>query len=829
MPFNFRHGNTLLKHCTALGLSLLIAACSNDKAEHSANSSGQGDHTLIQGNAVKGVIANGIVTLFYENGSGERVVLSTTRTDALGNFSLSVPEQNFEGVQLVAITADAASTMRCDLTMGCSDAGRTVAFGGLLPLPENFSMLGSINPLTGEAYVSPLSHLIILTAQQNPEPLSYETLELASTQVQQNFQLSEDPLLTRTPDLTRLAQEEALSEAQLKQALISAALFDVTLSNEWAENSVALDTLPVADVVLTTSVIAAQLLDLTALNDTGYVSYVANISEETAAYYQELAYEAPTIRSNPSSLILTEGDTGSFNVVAGGTGPFQYQWFKDNAAINGATSASLSFNSASLTDTGVYFVEVSDSQHSVRSLTAVLDVQEPGTPLSITSHPGPQSVMVGGTARFEVSANGTAPLTFQWRRNTIAISGATSSSLILNNVQLTDSGARFDVRVGNATGQIYSSSATLQVSTAPVPATITTQPQSQTLTEGQSLLLQVYATGDSPIRYQWVRGGAIIPGATSSSYQIASVNTSHSGEYYVTVENNSNTQPQRSNTASVLVTEAIAPVAITSHPQDLTVAVGDSANFSVTASGGGYLTYQWIKTDCNAGTGTLINSANNRTLALNNVQMTDAGAYCVRVANGTAPAANSNLATLTVLPNEIPVSILTQPLGQSIYVGESFTLAVAATGGQRLAYQWFKDNNSTPIYTGSSVFSKTNAQFVDAGAYRVRVSNLEGESSATSNEVIVRVNDRPSLLLTWGRPLTRTDGSELSASEIQGYVIEYGYQANNYSSSVPISGADTLSYELGSLRSGTIYVRIATVDSNGLNSPFSAPLIIPIP
>jgi hypothetical protein len=85
---------------------------------------------------------------------------------------------------------------------------------------------------------------------------------------------------------------------------------------------------------------------------------------------------------------------------------------------------------------------------------------------SITTQPSNQSVMVGQTATFSVTATGTGPLSYQWQKNGAAISGATSTSYTTPATTSADSGSTFRVVVTNSVGNSTSNSATLTVSTA---------------------------------------------------------------------------------------------------------------------------------------------------------------------------------------------------------------------------------------------------------------------------------------------------------------------------------------------------------------------------
>lgn len=82
---------------------------------------------------------------------------------------------------------------------------------------------------------------------------------------------------------------------------------------------------------------------------------------------------------------------------------------------------------------------------------------------TISTQPVNQSVLAGATATFSVTATGTAPLTYQWKKGGAAIAGATSSSYTTPATVVGDSGASFTVTVTNSAGAITSSAATLTV------------------------------------------------------------------------------------------------------------------------------------------------------------------------------------------------------------------------------------------------------------------------------------------------------------------------------------------------------------------------------
>ncbi len=148
-------------------------------------------------------------------------------------------------------------------------------------------------------------------------------------------------------------------------------------------------------------------------------------------------------------------------------------------------------------------------------------------------------VTAGQTATFSVSASGTAPLSYQWRKNTTNISGATAASYTTPATTAPDNGAKFDVVVSNGAGSATSNQAILTVNAAPVAPTITTQPANQTVTAGQTATFSVVASGTAPLTYQWQKNGSAISGATATSYTTPVTTTADSGELFRVVVSNS--------------------------------------------------------------------------------------------------------------------------------------------------------------------------------------------------------------------------------------------------------------------------------------------------
>jgi hypothetical protein len=341
--------------------------------------------------------------------------------------------------------------------------------------------------------------------------------------------------------------------------------------------------------------------------------------------------DPPLITAQPTNQTLVLGNPASFLVTATGTEPLIYQWSHEGTDLPDATNATLTIPSAQLSDAGNYVVRVSNLFGTQISSNALLIV---GIVPFVTTQPTNAAVAVGSDAAFTITADGTAPLTFQWTFNGTNVVDATNSTLMLTNVQMTAAG-EYAVQVFNAFGMDQSSNAVLAVGDPPV---ITGQPTNQTLVLGTPASFTVTVTGTEPLNYQWSHQGADLPDATNATLAIPSAQLSDAGNYAVRISNLFGAQ----SSSNALLTVGIVPF-VTTQPTNAAVAVGSDAAFTITADGSAPLTFQW------SFNGTNVTDATNSTLMLTNVQMTAAGEYAVQVFNAFGMDQSSN-AVLEVLP-----------------------------------------------------------------------------------------------------------------------------------------------------------------------------------
>lgn len=355
---------------------------------------------------------------------------------------------------------------------------------------------------------------------------------------------------------------------------------------------------------------------------------------------------------------------------------------------------------------------------------------------AITTQPASAIVKAGQTASFYVASTGTAPINYQWNKNGIPISGATSSTYA-TALTAADDDAKFNVVVSNDAGSATSNTATVTVNTPSLPTgclsssgTWINASLGQTQTgsfrtsfdatpstanmDGVTGLSTGVASGyqslAAAIRFNNTgnidaRNGArftatqAIPYSAGSTYHfVLDVNVpAHTynafvaiGSMQVTIGTHLAFRTQQSRAASLSYLGALTATGkhticnlgvstasksapvITSQPVSVTVPAGQSANFSVSASEIG-LTYQWKKN------GAVITGATSSSFALPLASFSDNGAQFSVIVSNAEGSISSNSATLTVPPAS---TIL---LNSSTNILNFGNVGVSSSSAQKLA------------------------------------------------------------------------------------------------------------------------------------------------
>lgn len=435
---------------------------------------------------------------------------------------------------------------------------------------------------------------------------------------------------------------------------------------------------------------------------------------------------APFISQQPLNAIIQDSGSATFSVQALGNVPMQYQWRLNGAPIPGAVNASYTTPPITMpADTPSYTIEydvvVSNDAGQLVSNVAILTVN--ANPPVIVNSPQTQTVRDQQQLNLSVTAQGSATLQYQWRKDGVPISGANTSNYVIPQVSYGASEGYYDVVVTNMVGTATSSGA--QVTIQPQSVVITQPPVPLVIDEGEPALFTVAVEGSEPITYQWQFNNVDIPGATGAQYEIASAAMSDSGNYRVVVTNPAGSV----NGPATPLTVNKLPPEIVSQPVPINVVDGSSASFSVVAQDSEPLSYQWRRD------GVDIPNENASTLMLASVSIADHNSYYSVEVSNSATSVLSNAVPLGVTP--AAPQIVTQPANATVYEENNATFEVSVTGTAPFSYQW-RRNGVNILNATDPTYTLLSTQLANTGeSYDVVVSNAGG--SATSNSAMLTV------------------------------------------------------------------------------------------
>ena len=252
---------------------------------------------------------------------------------------------------------------------------------------------------------------------------------------------------------------------------------------------------------------------------------------------------------------------------------------------------------------------------------------------------------------------------------------------------------------------------------SPLAVTYQWQKDSANLPASSSVTLAVYVSAHDSAKRKWLRddsgrwgfitpegvcrmGGKTIHLGTDAWNNPAnwlgwnylplnSMNSSHAGNYKCVA-----TSSFGSATSDEITVNVTSPPHITKQPEDISVVKGNSATFTVEASGTG-MTFQWRRD------GTLISGATTSSYTIADSNSSDAGTYTCTITN-THGATVSRTATLVVIA---PPTFVQHPVDTNGTANQPVTLFSRATGSGTVNYSWeysSNDGNYTAVTIGEA-------------------------------------------------------------------------------------------------------------------------------
>ena len=456
-----------------------------------------------------------------------------------------------------------------------------------------------------------------------------------------------------------------------------------------------------------------------------------------------------------------------------------------------------------VTSTAIYGTNVLECTFTVTVLV----------PPSISSQPQGVVVSAGMTTNLSVTAQGSAPLRYQWMFETAPIAGATNANLTLTNLQAANEGY-YRVAVTNPAGADTSAPALVRI--LPAAPSIRTGPDSLILPAGTNATFRVVAAGSMPMWFQWFHDTAPVPTGTVPQLVVSNVQPADAGTYYVVVSNSLGAVASAS--ANLSVTSSLPRFVIhPASPPGGILVTGSSYTMNSAARGSEPIAYQWRRNSVN------LPGATNNSLMLTSVTSATNGSYTV-VATNAFGSVTSLVATISVFGSAPAFS--QQPASIEVLEGSTVILNSLATGGSPLSYQWKFHGTNLPAQTNRQLALSSVAS-ANSGPYYVTASNAVG----STNSVTAQLTVNQSLIITQHLVNQVVDAgttANLAVGVSSTGEVNYSWQFN--SASIPGANSVLILTNLQPSQSGYYRVVIAnqygSLASTGRVSVFGPPSTI---
>lgn len=335
---------------------------------------------------------------------------------------------------------------------------------------------------------------------------------------------------------------------------------------------------------------------------------------------------------------------------------------------------------------------------------------------------------------------------YQWYKDGEMLPGETETGLLIEDLDHTASGV-YNCLVTNQNsticGDYFTEDMVLYVARN---TEITTQPESKGAVQGGTarFYFDSHTTGVPPtfqVDIQWYKGNVAledderIAGANSNMLTIKDVETtdftSANDNYYAVIEG----KCESATTTQVDLVEA--NFTIDEQPTDQVACQGGSFELTVAATTTNQeaLMYQWFKDGMALTNNSNVFGVNTNKLTVTNANGTNGGVYfCNIMLDGQGFAVSSDDATVAI--TEAPEITTDLEDTYDLKVGDALNLAIAATGGGTLSYQWFKDGQEITGETAEN-FAIASLTPDDEGVYSVTVANECTAISSNSSTVTV--------------------------------------------------------------------------------------------
>ncbi|XP_067441581.1 B-cell receptor CD22-like [Thunnus thynnus] len=435
----------------------------------------------------------------------------------------------------------------------------------------------------------------------------------------------------------------------------------------------------------------------------------------------------PSVSMSPSGEI-TEGSSVTLNCSSDANIAAKHTWYKKN--INPdlqpiSKEPQLVFSSIQSSDSGEYYCTAENQLGKRTSEYIVIDVKYAPKLPSVSVSPSGE-IVEGSSVNLTCSSDANPPTNYTWYKENQTVLQGQQGSFHFTSISSEDRGIYY-CKSENQYGQINSSFLFIDVQYGPKLPSVSVSPSGEIL-EGSSVNLTCSSDANPASNYTWYKKN-VNPDLQSLSKEpqlvFSSIQSSDSGEYYCTAENQLGKRTSEYIFIDVKYAPKLPSVSVSPCGE---IVEGSSVNLTCSGDANPPANYTWYNEDQ-----TVLQGQGGRS-HFTSISSEDRGDYYCTSENQYGQISSSFLFINVQYAPKLP-SVSVIPTGE-IVEGSSVTLTCSSDANPAANYTWYKENEDSPKASGQ-IFTIHDVRPEHSGNYYCEAQNRRGRHNSTLNLTVV--------------------------------------------------------------------------------------------
>ncbi|XP_049900741.1 hemicentin-2-like [Epinephelus moara] len=437
----------------------------------------------------------------------------------------------------------------------------------------------------------------------------------------------------------------------------------------------------------------------------------------------------PSVSVSPSAEIL-EGSSVTLTCSSDANPAAKYTWHKENGNPRPLSEGpQLVFSSIQSSDSGRYYCTAENRLGTTKSRSISINV-EYAPKLS------PMSVSPSGEIRenrevtLTCSSDANPAATYTWYKENGNLRPLSEEpQLVFSSIQSSDSG-QYYCTAENKLGRRTSNYIPINVKYAPKLSPVSVSPSAE-IVEGSSVTLTCSSDANPAATYTWCKNGNLRRLSEEPQLVFSSIQSSDSGRYYCTAQNELGTSTPRSISINVKYAPKLSPVSVSPSAE---IVEGSSVTLTCSSDAKPAAKYTWYKKNRNPGlspskqTWNIQSSRNQLKLVLRSIRSSDSGQYFCVAENELGKASSQSIFINVKYAPKLP-SVSARP-SRDVKESSSVTLTCSSDANPAANYTWYKKNGNGKPLSEEPQLVFSSIQSSDSGRYYCTAENRLGRRTS---------------------------------------------------------------------------------------------------